>query len=253
MRSDRILVTASLVALCASSLAAQSYKGKGPEATQKFALTEGRAVFEMSVRGDGPFAVRLLDEAGNVVGELAKGDGVFGGSNVLAIPKTGMYQFDVSAPGDWDVRLVSNSPILTTNTDPEAASAVAAGKTNGSKPGTFGWLSRGFLGGLVAGPIGTALMVNSAGNHADRTAQNATSALSQGDAAYRVSYQQGYGAQLRLRQQRSAAVGGLVGSAGLAAVLIHVIHLKHSTDTSSGGDNGGTTPFLVVPLLRFHY
>jgi hypothetical protein len=238
------------LAVFAAPLAAQNYKGKGTEATQKFALGEGLAVFEVQHKGEGDFVVRLLDDGGNVIDDVARGVGNFGGAKAVHIPRTGYYLFNIEAPGEWSVRLREMQPQGTNVPDPASERGLAAGREDAGKPGTFGWMGRGLLGGLLLGPIGTAVAVNRASESADDAAQAAANSLSMNELSYVTAYRQSYADRLRTRRQRSALIGGAVGTSVLVFAIFQAVNLGTSEAgvEEPGPDN---PPAILVPLFTW--
>ncbi len=245
MRFHRIAAMLALALANATPLAAQRFQGRGPDATEKFSLDEGIAVFDVQHKGGGTFTVKLLDEAGNVVGELASGDGQFGGSKELRIDRTGLYLIDITTSGEWSVSLRRNEvgPDVTT-ISPEAEPGSEAGRTEASNVSTAGWLVRGFIGGALLGPIGTGVAVAKAGSSAESAAAAAAQARPLGDLAYARAWQDAYLNRLRMRRQRSALIGGAVGTGLLLVALIQVVDLGGVTEDDAVGDG---IP-VVIPI-----
>jgi len=250
MRIRAALLHATVLVLCATPVLAQNFKGRGRDATQRFALTEGVAVFEVQHKGEGEFNIRLLDDDGQVIGEVARGTGDFGGAKALRIPRTSYYLYDVEAGGEWSVRLreirPDNGP-----PDPQAERGTDAGRTDGSRPGTTGWMARGLLGGVLLGPIGTALAVHRAGESAADDAQAAASALQPNELAFVSAYRTSYADRLRARRQRSALIGGAVGTGILVVAIFQFVDLGTSSSNVIQDPGGQFDPAIVVPLIRW--
>lgn len=240
-----------LLTLLAGPAAAQQFRGSGSEATPMFPLAAGLAVFESEHRGNGSFTIRLLDADGNTIGEVANGTGVFGGSKAVRVPQTGRYLLNVEAMGEWSVRLRRN--------DPEGAAAIDSvqlrGRDDGheaaGQPGTTGWLAQGFVGGVLLGPIGTAIAVTRAGSSARSTAQEAASTLSLGEPGYAASYREAYADRLSTRRQRSALIGGVLGSVVLGYVLLQALDLGAAGEGVEPPDDN--PPALVVPIFSWSF
>lgn len=251
MRSNSLILVIAIAGglLAAGSAAGQSFKGKGPEATKPFPLAEGTVVFEVEHRGEGAFVVNLVNEQGGVVDEVARGAGVFGGSKGVRVPRTGEYHFDVQAPGTWSVRLLATE---VTGAETESArQGRAEGTSDADAPGTAGWLGRGFVGGLVGGPIGMGLMLGKVEPASERDAEAAAAAKSSSDLAFAAAYREAFEARLRHRRQRSAMVGGAIGTGVLAFTLIKLIDLGGTGETTEF-PGIPTTPAVVVPVtIRF--
>jgi hypothetical protein len=85
---------------------------------------------------------------------------------------------------------------------------------------TSQWVLRGFLGGLVLGPVGAGVAYTAANNSGVAvTPQYRMLLLQEGGAAYATSYQDAYAEALRARRKRSALTGGVLGTAALAATI----------------------------------
>ena len=82
-----------------------SFSGDRETATGFFRMSRGTKDFEITHRGEGRFAVRLLDENGKNVGKsLAKKKGPFQDSKSVRVPRDGIYLLQVDADGPWTVR-----------------------------------------------------------------------------------------------------------------------------------------------------
>jgi len=249
MRRTLMMALALLFAVGTGSASAQNFKGSGPETTRTFSLGEGLAVFEVQHMGTGHFVVRLLDADGNVISDVARGEGLFDGSKAVRIPRAGLYLFDVSASGDWDVRLRSNEVAPPNGADsPAAVRGRADGAVAARQTGTMGWVLRGFVGGALLGPIGMGLAVSFAGNSAGEVAQAAAAAQPMQDLAYSSAWRQAYAQGLRGRRQRAALMGGAVGTAVLVFTILQVVDIGRS-------DPGGERiidqlPIPAIPVSR---
>lgn len=245
----------ALLALGATATAqAQSLRGSGTRATQAFPLVAGIAVFEVQHRGEAPFQMRLVDEQGQVVDEIASGVGAFGGSKAVRIPATGRYLVNVVADGDWSVRVRTGETALDAASDPTADSAMAAGRTAGraaaGRPGTGGWFAKGLLGGLLLGPVGTAIVASSADRGADQAATAAADALAPDRMDYTVGYREGFADRLRQRRLRASLTGGIIGTAVLATVIISAITLRQGAQVNGGNGGDPPLPLISIPLPR---
>lgn len=247
MRNGRTLMMAALAMLLGASAAvAQSFSGEGRDLTKSFPLAEGTAVVEFEHRGAGAFVVQLVDEDGNAIDEVARGAGTFGGSKAIRIGRSGNFMFDIEAPGKWTVRVLS---MEAGGEDSEAGRLGAErGRADAGTPGTGSWLGRGFLGGLVGGPLGISFVLGRAVRSAERDADAAQAALSGSDAAWAAAYRDAFAERLRSRRQRSATIGGVVGTGILVYALIRAIDLGSGEQNDVIDDTGGGSPFIVVPI-----
>ena len=80
-------------------------QGRGQQASSKFNLSPGLATFMMTHDGGGPFAVVLQDSMGEYIELLVNTTGDFNGSTAAQIGGAGTYILDVSADGNWTVRI----------------------------------------------------------------------------------------------------------------------------------------------------
>jgi len=77
--------------------------GVGQQATEKFTLNKGLAVFKMTHNGSSNFSVKLLDEQGDYIDLLVNEIGSFEGSKAVKIPQNGIYLLDIQADGSWTI------------------------------------------------------------------------------------------------------------------------------------------------------
>jgi hypothetical protein len=141
-------------------------------------------------------------------------------------------------------------PEGTSVPDPAAERGLVAGREDAGKPGTLGWMGRGLLGGLLLGPIGTAVAVNRASESADDAAQAAANSLSMNELSYVTAYRQSYADRIRTRRQRSALIGGAVGTSVLVFAIFQAVNLGTSEAgvEEPGPDN---PPAILVPLFTW--
>jgi hypothetical protein len=71
--------------------------GRGQQASKKFQLKSGLAVFEMKHVGSSNFSVFLMNSNGEIVELLANDIGSFNGSKAAGIPFKGTYILDIQA------------------------------------------------------------------------------------------------------------------------------------------------------------
>ena len=249
MRMHRIVAGLVIALLTGATPAlAQNFKGTGPEATAKFSLGEGLAIFEVQHDGEGAFLITLLDENGNVIVEVARGSGPFGGSKAVRIERTGLYLFNVDAAGEWSVRLRSDDEAPTngaTAAGPAAERGNEAGYADASRVGTSGWIARGFLGGVLLGPIGTGVAIAKAASSAENDAVATADRQPMEDLSYATAWRQAYAERLRMRRQRSALIGGAAGTTVLLIALLQLVDLGGVSETDGLGGEGAV---IVVPI-----
>jgi hypothetical protein len=133
----------------------------------------------------------------------------------------------------------------SSGTDPEMARIQELARADASVPGTRGWLGRGFVGGLIAGPVGMAYVVSRAGSTAAADADAAAAGQSLGSDGL-AFYRQAFAAKLRTRRATSAFLGGAVGTGILVLAIVQVVNLSHdSSDLQPAA--------IVVPLLQWRH
>lgn len=228
-------VLAALFVAAPLPLAGQQFNGTGQTATSLFALPEGLSVFELEHRADaGEFVVRLMDGQGQLIDELARATGRFGGSKAVRIPRGGEYLLDVTATGPWVVRRRAAG----TGGDP-ASPAFQQGREAGiaaasAEGGMGGWFARGVAGGLLGGPFGMGITAGMATrSRIDVPEPSVGGTL---DLVYTDGFRAGFEERIRSRRRKSAFVGGLVGTGILAAALISIL------DIAGAGEGSGSRP-----------
>jgi hypothetical protein len=79
--------------------------GKGPSVSRFVTLPKGISVFEVSHRGDAIFRVTVLDREGRIVMPVVAVVGKYEGSKAIMIPEEGVYLVNVSANGEWTLKV----------------------------------------------------------------------------------------------------------------------------------------------------
>ena len=92
------------------TIAPISLSGIGQQASQKFQLQEGLAIFKLTLNATSFFMVNLLDSNGKIVGNLVNGVGSFDGSTALGIQSAGTYLLNIQADGKWTVTIQQPRP-----------------------------------------------------------------------------------------------------------------------------------------------
>jgi hypothetical protein len=234
-------VVAAALAFTAPPVGAQALTGTGQHATPLFRLEAGLAVFELEHRGRDRFVVLLLDDRAQVVARLADAPGAFTGSKAVRVPRSGSYLLDIQADGDWMVRLRDAPvgalrPILAGESgsapDPERAAAARLAGEAAAGGWSWGWFTRGLVGGALAGPFGAGYVVHRAGSGGIELPPDPAPELV--DPQDLTSYRDAYQSRLAARRRSAALAGGLVGTAAFLYALLRWIDV--------GGEAGGTPP-----------
>jgi len=84
--------------------------GIGQQASKKFTLESGLSIFRMTHSGQSNFSIWLLDGNGNKVELLVNEVGTFDGAKAVGINKKGTYILDISADGQWTVKIEQPRP-----------------------------------------------------------------------------------------------------------------------------------------------
>lgn len=104
-----LVIIATLLMGCSAPAPAQpapttvSFSGTNNTSTNRFALRQGAATFQVEYTGKRNFVVWLLDGNGSKLDVVANEVNEFKGSKVLNIKAPGPYLLDVSADGPWKV------------------------------------------------------------------------------------------------------------------------------------------------------
>lgn len=122
-------------------------------------------------------------------------------------------------------------------------------RIDASVPGTTGWIGRGFLGGLIAGPVGMGYVVSRAGSTAAADATAAAERQNLGPDLQQF-YEQAYASKLRSRRAVPAFLGGAVGTGVLVFAIVRIVKLSHNSDVPLG-DTG--TANIAVPLFQWNH
>jgi len=81
------------------------FSGKGKQYIGPFYLKSGLKRFTLKNKGNRNFAVWLLDKDGSYVELLANEIGSFDGSRAVGIDEEGIYFFDISSKGSWQITI----------------------------------------------------------------------------------------------------------------------------------------------------
>ncbi len=232
----------------ASLLGAQSFSGAGQEATDLFSLDAGLTVFQMEHQGPGDFTVRLLDEQGGLVEELARATGPFRGSKAVGVPRSGRYLLDVNATGRWSMHLreevVAVSMAPAGEALPDTASPVYKAAASAAREvRTRSWLARGFVGGVLGGPIGAAVVVG----FADRSGVPSASTIVDGGPETDPGFDAAFTRLVRDSRKQKAFIGGMLGSAVFLGGLVWAIQIAGGGDGAAGVPDPGSGEFVIIP------
>lgn len=237
----------SVLVLCLipSVLLGQEFSGSGPSASQPFTLPGGMIRVEMEHSGPGEFRARLLDREGTLVEELARTNGPFTGSRALQLQGGSGYLLDVAASGTWTVSFRTASAEEEVVLSPQEEEARTLGVAAGREPGTLGWFGAGLVAGAVSGPIGAVVVTRMAGR--DSALPGTVDNPFAGNPSLDPHFQSGVRESLKLRRQRSALRGSLVGTVILGFVIIRY------TDITRPGGGGVEPPPPLVDIMGGFY
>lgn len=234
-------VSILLLLAMAAPATAQTVRGSGTRTSDLVSLGEGPAVFEADHRGDEAFAVRLLSEQGTVVEELFRATGRFAGAKAFQVPRAGRYVFDVTADGSWSIRVRRGADLADAMSgdrpagEGAAAGSLEAGRAEGQAAAgggwSWGWFGRGLAGGLIGGPIGTVVVAKRAGRSGVPFPDPPAGLPAGREPLYARAFQEGFTMGIRSTRREAAIVGGLVGTAAWATIIVTALDLV--------GDAGG--------------
>lgn len=106
----------------------------------------------------------------------------------------------------------------------EEERGLAAGKAAANSL-SGGWFGRGLVGGLIGGPIGTAVVFSWAGRSGVEVPPERLQELSDHSPLYSQAFHEAYDEQRRMKRQESAFVGGMLGTAAWTWVLLRTFDL----------------------------
>lgn len=92
------------------TIAPISLSGVGQQASKKFQLQQGLAIFKLTHNGSSNFIVHLLESNGQDVDGLVNEIGSFDGSKAEGIQNAGTYVLDIQADGKWTVTIQQPRP-----------------------------------------------------------------------------------------------------------------------------------------------
>ncbi|CAN5766035.1 hypothetical protein BH23GEM7_BH23GEM7_34140 [soil metagenome] len=244
------VIAGVLAATCAGTALAQNASGTGQQATDLFTLPAGLATFELEHEGEGAFSVRLLDEQGELIDNLAAATGAFRGSKAVRVPRAGRYLYDVSATGPWSIHLRSRPeerPVAETR--PAGRTEVVSdsllrsrgsyyGAQEANRIGAFPYMLGGLLGGMVAGPIGAGAALAIAAGRDSPVPEQMQDTLATREPLYREAFVESFQHRLRTNRRTAALVGGVTGTAIFAFAIVQVINWSGGSGGTGGPGNG---------------
>jgi hypothetical protein len=124
--------------------------------------------------------------------------------------------------------LAADAPAQAAQTARRAPAFVAgsdAGRQAATDLRTMDWAARGVAGGIILGPIGTAIVVVRAGR-AGIPLPTDDFALDTVDPLYLEGFSHGFGQAVRERRREAALVGGLIGTTVLTFAAIRMARLS---------------------------
>ena len=133
------LIILILLCLLIPSAFAEIIKGHGDTATKKIYLKEGLTIFEFSHNGARNFVIQSLDSNGDTKFFLANAIGDFKGSKAVNIKKAGNYLFNVTADGNWIIKITQPNP-----TNGEKKRPITL-KGKGTKATEYLYFNKGFI------------------------------------------------------------------------------------------------------------
>jgi hypothetical protein len=234
--------------------AAQNLSGTGQQATDLFPLTEGLATFDVEHQGSGTFTIRLLDDQGMLIEQLAQGEGAFRGSKAVRVPRSGQYLYDVSASGPWSVQLRQSATAGTaagatgTPTTGMVSDSVlrSRGKYNGEQEanriGGLPYMLGGLVGGMAAGPIGAGAVFMIAAGRSATMPEHTQSTLAEREPAYVEAYTDAFQQKLRANRRTAAVVGGVTGTGVFFFVIAQILNWGDTGGDTSTPPGGGEVP-----------
>jgi hypothetical protein len=232
-RFPALLVALLALVPAARASQAQEVRGQGPRSSEPFPLEAGPARFDVEHTGQGAFRVRLLDDTGALVAQLADGEGLYRDARDVVIPRAGRYRYEVVATGPWAVgihRAVGSTPA--------AGAPLAPGRIAGMEAArdveAVRWMGTGLLGGALLGPIGAAVNVVLAGGRDVAVPEPALAAARARGPDFAEAFEEGYRSRVRSNRRTGALIGGATGSLVFGFVVLQVVNW--------GGGSGGTPP-----------
>jgi hypothetical protein len=240
------VISGVLAATCAGTALAQNASGTGQQATDLFTLPAGLASFELEHEGKGAFSVRLLDEQGELIDNLASTAGAFRGSKAVRVPRAGQYLFDVSATGTWSIRLrqrAGEGPVAAAGTEAVSDSLLRSrgsyyGAQEANRIGAFPYMLGGLLGGMVAGPIGAGAALAITAGRDSPVPEQMQDTLATREPLYREAFVESFQHRLRTNRRTAALVGGVTGTAIFTFAIVQVINWSGGSGGTGGPGNG---------------
>lgn len=244
MRRILLLVLALLGPLLPATAPAQNVEGTGQQATNLFPLQPGLAVFELRYQGRGPFTVRLLDESGAVVEQLAQAaQGPWEGSRAVSIPRAGRFLYDVSAAGPWAIRLRGADTGAASATEvPAELGATYDGMLAARNRATLGWLASGLVAGVLTGPLGAGVNLAVAANRGATVPPDVLAQVASRDADYRERFAEAFRGRIRANRRTAALVGGATGTLIFGLALWQLTGGGGGRQGGNPGGGGGDLP-----------
>ena len=223
---------------------AQEFKGSGQQATALFELAAGLVIIEFEHHGTGRFEVRMLDAQGNAIQEVARGEGALRGSKAVRISDKGHYLFDIAATGEWQVRARAadrdNAPAALASSERMfllQAEAMGDSLARRHESWSWPWFMKGMAGGVLTGPIGMFYVAGRANRSSMTVPVMPESAVSPGQ--YRDAFQVGFSSRVRATRKESAFVGGMVGTAAWAFLIVKLADVQFWGGGSDAPPVGG--------------
>lgn len=224
--------------------AAQSFSGTGPGATAPFVLLSGERFVAVSAAAPGSFTAFLLSQDGSVVATLKGADQ----RHRVRVPSDGRYLFDIRAQDEWSISVEEPDPV-----DLQRARGRIDGAEAGSRAAASGaWLGKGLIGGLLAGPIGTAFVYRRAGSSEPVLPETLVGRLARENVDYGETFREAYTDEWRGSQRSAALIGGITGTAVLTFAILQATVWRQQPTAKGGLPGDGETavriPFVVLRI-----
>ncbi len=149
------------------------------------------------------------------------------------------------------LRAQTPAPAPVTPEEIAADSAAIRGSAVAHRNFPFSWAGRGFLGGVVAGPFGTAFVYHRAGDsgvEVPSAVLDSVRSAGGSDAGHSDAFASGYAEGVRQRRREASIAGGMIGTGVLIFTIFQVFDIVGNGVGGGTPGGGGGTPALRVPI-----